>query len=105
MRDIFDKIGENKVKMRLLLSLVGVEKQKVAEHAVSIKKLLLLGSNPDKHDPWVNVIAGLVHRRLFNATTRTKQGASGADGASSTMAASVLQGACMHKYVYASKRN
>jgi len=62
---------DNKVKLRILLSFLGVKMEIISSQAVLIKQILEQASNTNHYDMWVTNIAGLVHRRLFPNTTGT----------------------------------
>lgn len=60
---------DNKVKLRILLSFLGVKSDIILNHAVIIKQILEHASDSKQYDSWVTNIAGLVHMKLFPNTT------------------------------------
>eukprot|EP01041_Mallomonas_annulata_P004800 gene4800-9571_t len=73
VRNNFDKF-DKKIKMRILLSLIGIDSNQRGAMASSIKRLLHQASE-DK-DEWVPIISGLVHRKLFSVTDTSIEGQS-----------------------------
>jgi len=66
---------EKKIKMRIMLSLLGLDANKKQELSKSIKRLLKLASSDDKSsEMWVAVTAGLVYERLFGLSTDDMEG-------------------------------
>lgn len=60
----FDKL-DSKVKMRCLISLIGLDLKKRTEFMKQIKNLLRVACDDSSSDAWVGITAGLVNERLF----------------------------------------
>ena len=59
---------EKKVKMRILLSFLGLDASKKQELSSALKKLLQLAREEETTEAWVSVTAQLVHERLFGTS-------------------------------------
>mmetsp|Transcript_12608 Transcript_12608/g.19039 ORF Transcript_12608/g.19039 Transcript_12608/m.19039 type:complete len:468 (+) Transcript_12608:170-1573(+) len=64
IRSNFSKF-DKKTKMKILISLIGVEKTRRSSFAAPIKRLLATAS--EDRDEWITVVAGLVHRQIFDS--------------------------------------
>jgi len=56
---------EKKVKMRVMLSFIGLDATKKNELTVSLKRFLQLAKQEESSEPWVAITAQLVHERLY----------------------------------------
>ena len=56
---------EKKVKMRVMLSFIGLDTTKKNELTLSLKRFLRLAKQEESSEPWVAITAQLVHERLY----------------------------------------
>lgn len=69
LADIYSNFGtfEKKIKMRILLSFIGLDPAKKNELSQSLQRLLHLAREEESKEVWVSITSRLVYERLFGA--------------------------------------